>query len=110
MKIRKKLLSLLLLSAIAITSFSVPVKANQEALVDNEQVQIFIDGIESREGRTIKQSDLIEYSVEENGVITLLIANGEDFSMYRSLSNEEMKTMKPSEETRGILKTIWGIY
>lgn len=108
MKIRKKLLSLLLLSAIAIISFSVPVKANQEALVDNEQVQIFIDGIESREGRTIQQSDLIEYSVEENGVITLLIANGEDFSMYRSLSNEEMKTMKPSEETRGILKTIWG--
>ena len=28
----------------------------------------------------------------------MLIANGEDFSMYRSLSNEEMKTMKPSEE------------
>lgn len=73
------------------------------------EVQAFIDRIARTENRTIMQDEILEYTIE-NEVVTIIIKDeNDDFSMYRSLSIEEQKTMKPSMETRGIIKTIWGI-
>ncbi|MEG0526885.1 MAG: hypothetical protein RR531_05160 [Longicatena sp.] len=64
------------------------------------EVQEFIDRIENR---TILQDEIVEYDVE-NEIITIIKDQNDEFSMYRSLSDEEQVTMEPSTETRGIIK------
>ena len=108
----KKLFKICVVFLVAFTFLSVgsnqTIYANQ-ANVDNAEVQEFIDRIARTENRTIMQDEIVEYTVE-NEVVTIIIKDNKDgFSMYRSLSDEEQETMQPSTETRGIIKTIWGV-
>ena len=99
----------LTIASLSISSnMSIYAKESKE-IADKQMLQIFIESIENSENKEIKESDILEYIVEDEVISVLVSEKDGNFKLYRSLSPEEQKTLQPSLKTKGAFKEIVGI-
>lgn len=99
----------LTIASLSISSnMSIYAKESKE-IADKQMLQIFIESIENSENKEIKESDILEYIVEDEVISVLVSEKDGNFKLYRSLSPEEQKTLQPSLKTKGVFKEIVGI-